>query len=87
MASIYNVTYPSGRIITRIQFKSKRAPVFSLSFDDWSSACKWVEDNEEKYYADPEVYIDWKHKTNQEMRRDHKKTYLHMIASKVKRNA
>lgn len=85
MASIYEVKYKSGKIVTRVQFRSSTAPSFSLNFDDWEAACEWVEANEEKYYLNPSHYLHWKRKINLKMKKENKEIYLHMYRSKVKR--
>lgn len=59
MASVYKRVYESGTVVFRVILRKKGLKSFSLTFDDWDVACKWVIENEEEYYKDPQDYANW----------------------------
>ncbi len=63
----------------RVVFRKKGYPVFNLTFDSWTAACNWVEKNKEKYYENPQKFIEWKEDLSGIMQQKRLKVYEHIV--------
>lgn len=86
MSSVFERKHPSGRVSIRVLLRRKGYPSFSLSFDNWDSACDWVEENEEKYFQNPERYHKWRNQHDNISRRKKKNVFenIHRMKKRLK---
>lgn len=82
MASICVRNYVNGKESVRVVLRKKGYPTFSISFDDWKSACDWVKINEIKYYQNPLWYFEWRIDLFYKMKKEKKTALDHIIRPK-----
>lgn len=70
MGAISKRTNNNGEIRYRATVQLGGLPRFSLSFDDYDEACKWLEENEHQFRRDPGKYFAWREELRLRMRRD-----------------
>lgn len=67
MASINEIARRNGKKTFRVRIRFKNSTLFDISFDDKIAAQKWIKENEDEVYCDPEKYIKWRHSLFYEM--------------------
>lgn len=84
MGSIEERKHPSGRITYKVYLRKRGIPSFTLTFDDIDVACDWMEENEAKYYKDPDKYIKWREDLYYQMNRSLKRTSKHILKPEMR---
>jgi hypothetical protein len=68
----------------RINLRPKGRLGFSLTFEEYESAAKWMEENEKKFLKDPEYYFDWKENLYYSMIKKGIQVYQGIIKPKIR---
>jgi hypothetical protein len=47
------------RTVFRVRMRFNKFPVFDLTFSSKEEALKWIEEHEDSYKDNPELYVNW----------------------------
>lgn len=66
----------------RVRLRRQHYQEFTITFDDYETACDWLMKNEQKFYENPEKYFNWKRVFYTQMVIDRRKKHHNMLKSK-----
>lgn len=84
MATVEERKYESGHIVYRVVFNRKGIKRYSMTFDDYDVAWRYVELNEEEFYKNPEKYFKWREENYLRMRRRRYIVSNHIVRPKIR---
>ena len=67
----------------RVRYRSKNIPMFSITFDDYDAACRFIEEKEGEFTQNPEKFFIWRATLRTEMRRKGIKVENNIIAPRL----
>lgn len=84
MGSISKRVYEkTGTIRYRVQLKKKGSGSLSITFDEYESACDWLDKHDKAFREDPEYYFAWRESLLNEYRRGKIKVKDHIILPRL----